>query len=104
MTTTIQDNVEQLLKLFEQIPDTVAIRKRMNDEIANLQTQYSGIVFGIFNQYFKNLSISEIVCRYTQEFLGCVRPDQQSDIIAKMKELTNNMAVEISRLAGSNKN
>ena len=103
MTTTIQDNVAQLLKLFEQIPDTTVIRERMNNEIANLHTQYSGIAFGVFNQYFKNLSISEIVYRYTHEFLERVRSDQQSDIIVKMKELANNIAAEISRLTGTNK-
>jgi hypothetical protein len=102
MTATIQDNVEQLLKLFERVPDTVVIRQRMNDEIANLQTQYSGIVFGIFNQYFKNLSISEIVCRYTHEFLSTVRPEH-SELIEKMKVLANNIATEIAKLAGTHK-
>jgi hypothetical protein len=97
------------MTLFQQaetlypLVDVNDIRRQMNEDIAKLENEYTGMASGIINPFFKLLNTAQIVCKYVGEFTLTVvlietLTINQIVIIEEMIEITDNIALEIKKL------
>jgi hypothetical protein len=98
---SIQENIDKIMALFQQV-DSFNIRQ-LNEKIAKLPNEYTGMASGIINPYFKLLNTAEIVYTYVWEFTGKYLSQElltrnQMVIILQMMEIANNIALEIHKL------
>ena len=79
--TNIQENIDQILVLFDKAADAEGcsyvdvdeIIEMMNEDIALLADEYEGILLGgVVNPLFKTLDIASIVCGYVKHYTNNV--------------------------------
>ena len=66
---SIQENIDKIMTLFQKV-GSFSYLCQMNEEIAKLPNEYSGMASGIINPYFKLLNTAEIVYTHVWEFTG----------------------------------
>jgi hypothetical protein len=104
---SIQENIDKIMTLFQEAGsmciDVTETIRQMNEEIAKLPNEYTGMASGIINPFFKLLNTAEIVYAYVEEFTVKILSKEsltsnQFVIIVKMIENANNIAVDIKKL------
>ena len=104
---SIQENIDKIMTLFQEMEsmciDVTETIRQMNEEIAKLPNEYTGMASGIINPYFKLLNTAEIVYTYVREFTVKILSHEslttnEMVIVLKMIETANNIALDIHKL------